>query len=239
MTSHETRLSVNVDHVATLRQARRTPYPDPVEAALLAEKAGAHGITAHLRADRRHVQEEDVSRLKDAVAGKLNLELSVEEEMVEIALARRPGQVTLVPERPEELTTEGGLDLSRHGGRVREVAQRLAGAGIAVSVFLDPDPRQIALLSEFAAGLAEGFEINTDAYTRNPGESELGKIRQAARLGAGQGFRVYAGHGLTPGNVGPVSAVPEIEELNIGHALVSRAVLVGMEAAVQEFLEAM
>lgn len=231
-----TRLSVNVDHVATLRQARGTPYPDPAEAAKIAEKAGAHGITLHLRADRRHVQDHDLAKLKDTVVGKLNLEISVAEEMVDIALDRRPDQVTLVPERPDEVTTEGGLDLARNGGRVRDVAERLVGAGIDVSAFLDPDPVQIGLLEQFAGGIVHGFEINTDAYTKTPGDEELAKIRQTAVLGAERGFRVYAGHGLTPGNTGPVAAVEPIEELNIGHGLISRAVLVGMEAAVREYL---
>lgn len=233
-----TRLSVNVDHVATLRQARGTPYPDPAEAAKIAEKAGAHGITLHLRMDRRHVQDEDLAKLRDVVVGKLNLEISAEDPMVDIALEHRPDQVTLVPERPDEVTTEGGLNLREHGGRVREVAQRLVEAGIDVSAFLDPDPTQIALLKEFAEGIIHGFEINTDAYTKTPRDEELGKIRRAASFGAEQGFRVYAGHGLTPGNVGPVAAVAQIEELNIGHGLVSRAVLVGMEEAVREYLAA-
>ena len=233
-----TRLSVNIDHVATLRQARGTAYPDPAEAAKIAEKAGAHGITLHLRMDRRHVQDDDLAKLKDVVVGKLNLEISAEDEMVDVALKYPPDQVTLVPERPDEVTTEGGLDLSQHGGRVREVAQRLVEAGIDVSAFLDPDPTQIALLKEFAEGIIHGFEINTDAYTQTPSDEELGKIRQAAAFGAEQGFRVYAGHGLTPGNVGPVAAVTQIEELNIGHGLVSRAVMVGMEGAVREYLAA-
>ncbi len=144
--------------------------------------------------------------------------------------------MTLVPERPDEITTEGGLDLSKNGGRVREVAEHLAGAGIDVSAFLDPDPVQIGLLERFAGGIVHGFEINTDAYAKNPGDEELAKIRQTAVLGAERGFRVYAGHGLTPGNTGPVAAVEPIEELNIGHGLISRAVLVGMEAAVREYL---
>ena len=237
-------LAVNVDHVATLRQARRTVYPDPVEAARLAEAAGAHGITVHLRGDRRHVQEEDVARLRARVAGKLNVELAATDEMVEIALRHRPDQVSLVPERPEEVTTEGGLDLTRHRGRVEEAARRLAGAGIAVSLFLDPDPRQVELAAALPRELVGGFEINTDAYTRaadpdGAAGAEIEAVRRAAREGAAAGLHVYAGHGLTTANVGPVAAVPEIEELNIGHALVSRAVLVGMTEAVREMLRAM
>lgn len=237
-----TQLSVNVDHVATLRQARGVSYPDPVEAARLAEGAGASGITAHLRVDRRHVQDDDIARLAASVAGKLNLEMSTADEMVQVALAHRPGQVSLVPERPEEVTTEGGLDLTRHGERVAEVAARLAAAGVAVSIFLDPDPAQLEPLeraNERAGGVISGFEINTDAYIRSPGEAELAKVREMARRGAERGFAVYAGHGLTPDNVGPVAAIPEVEELNIGHAIVARAVYLGMAGAVREMLAAM
>lgn len=241
------KLSVNVDHVATVRQARRAGYPDPVEAARIALGAGASGITAHLRVDRRHVQDEDLRRLRAAVRGKLNLEMSTAPEMIAIALEVRPDQVSLVPERPEEVTTEGGLDLLTQGARVAEVASRLGAAGIAVSVFVDPDPRQIEALARLKDGGAPiaGFEINTDAYTRahaadtDGAARELHSIREAAELGSARGLHVYAGHGLTAGNVGPVAAVPEMEELNIGHAIVSRAVLVGMAAAVEEMLAAM
>jgi pyridoxine 5-phosphate synthase len=236
------KLAVNVDHVATLRQARRTAYPDPVEAARLAEEAGAHGITVHLRGNRRHIQDEDVARLKESVAGKLNLELAATGGMIAIALHHRPDQVSLVPERPEEVTTEGGLDLTRHRDRVEEAARRLAGAGIDVSLFLDPDPRQVEAAAALPRELVGGFEINTDAYTRaeaGEAQAELEEVRRAAREGAAAGLHVYAGHGLTTANVGPVAAVPEIEELNIGHALVSRAVLVGMAEAVREMLRAM
>ncbi len=241
------RLSVNVDHVATLRQARGVAYPDPVEAARIAEAAGAHGITVHLRGDRRHIQEEDVARLRRTIAGKLNLEMAASDEMVAIALAHRPDQVSLVPERPEELTTEGGLDLARQRDRVEAVARRLAGAGIAVSLFLDPEPRQIELAAALPRDVVAGFEVNTDAYTRvartatseHAVEAELAKVREAARLGAAAGLHVYAGHGLSAGNVGPIAAMHEIEELNIGHALVARAVLVGLAEAVREMLRAM
>ena len=234
-------LSVNVDHVATLRQARRAPYPDPVEAAALAEAAGAQGITVHLRGDRRHIQDDDVRRLRTSVAGKLNLEMATTDEMLELAFEVRPGQVTLVPERPDEVTTEGGLDLSRNRNTVEDAARRLADAGIDVSLFLDPSPTQLAVLSEIGPGAVAGFEINTDAYTKAPppAVAELEAIRTMARRGAGLGFRVYAGHGLTTDNVGPIAAIPEIEELNIGHWLVSRAALVGLEASVREMLDAM
>jgi pyridoxine 5-phosphate synthase len=238
------KLSVNVDHVATLRQARRTPYPDPAEAARIAEEAGASGITVHLRVDRRHIQESDVERLRAGVRGKLNLEMSTAEEMLAVALRVRPHQATLVPERPEEVTTEGGLDLLHHGLRSMVVAERLAQAGIAVSLFLDPDPRQIAALARLA-GPREiaGFEINTDSYTRaaDPAETalELAKIAEAAESGGARGFAVYAGHGLTTANVGGIISIPRIVELNIGHSIVARAVLVGMAAAVREMLAAM
>jgi pyridoxine 5-phosphate synthase len=242
------RLSVNVDHVATLRQARRASYPDPVEAARLAEAAGATGITVHLRSDRRHVQEDDVARLRGSVAGKLNLEMAPTEEMVAIAERLLPDQVSLVPERPEELTTEGGLDVVSQSARIEWAAGRLAAAGVAVSVFLDPELRQVEALAALArrAGAGApfgGFEINTDAYTRaDPGEAldrELARCARVAALGRERGLAVYAGHGLTTANVGPVAALPEVEELNIGHWLVARAVLVGMGEAVGEMLAAM
>jgi pyridoxine 5-phosphate synthase len=254
--SSAVKLSVNVDHVATLRQARRAPYPDPVEAARLAEDAGASGITAHLRVDRRHIQDADVERLRASVRGKLNLEMSLAVEMLAIAGAVRPDQVTLVPERPQEVTTEGGLDLAHQLGKLEAAAGSLAQAGIAVSAFVDPDLGHIDLLSRIAAGgasrhpgaplLISGVELNTDAYTRatligapEMVERELAKLRGAAELAAARGFHVYAGHGLTAANVGPVAALPGMEELNIGHALISRALLLGMAAAVKEMLSAM
>jgi pyridoxine 5-phosphate synthase len=238
------RLSVNIDHVATVRQARRASYPDPVDAARLALAAGAAGITVHLRVARRHIQDSDLRHLRESVKAKLNVEMSTAEEMVAIALDIRPDQVTLVAERPEEVTTEGGLDLLAQGSRVLEVAERLHAAGIEVSVFIDPDPKQIAALTALKGRVA-GFEINTDAYTRAdlPGVSsavaEFEKISRAAAEGRALGFHLYAGHGLTTANVGPIAALPGMAELNIGHFLVSRAVLVGMTEAVREMLAAM
>jgi pyridoxine 5-phosphate synthase len=236
------RLSVNVDHVATLRQARKATYPDPVEAARLAENAGAAGITVHLRVDRRHIQDADVERLRGSVRGKLNLEMSTSEEMVSVALRVKPDQVTIVPERPEEVTTEGGLNLLLYGRRIGDVAERLAAEGIAVSLFLDPDPRQIQILADLESRGVTGFEINTDAYTRatDPAaaQEELQKIVSVVQQGTAAGFHAYAGHGLRTDNVGPVAAIPGMEELNIGHFLIGRAVLVGIEAAVQEMLAA-
>lgn len=243
------RLSVNVDHVATLRQARRASYPDPVDAARIAEDAGATGITVHLRVDRRHIQDRDLERLRETVRGKLNLEMSTADEMVQIALRVRPDQVTLVPERPEEVTTEGGLDVAGQAARIAEVAEQLGiggSPGIAVSLFVDPDTEQVQAIGGLpgrAVRWISGFEINTDAYTRSrdPMEAvlQLDKVAQAAALGRGLGLHLYAGHGLRTDNVGPVAALPGMEELNIGHFLVSRAVLVGMDAAVREMLAAM
>lgn len=237
-----TDLSVNVDHVATLRQARKAAYPDPVEAAEIAEQQGATGITIHLRSDRRHIQESDLASLRQTVKGKLNLEMATTEEMTTIALRYRPDQVSLVPERPEEVTTEGGLDLLSTGERVVAVAKQLEAQGIAVSVFVDPEPRQIEHLLSTAVGWVEGFEINTDSYTKAQGaaaQAELRKIVQVTTVGLEGGLRVYAGHGLTTANVGPVASIPGIEELNIGHSIISRAVIVGMEQAVREMLHAM
>lgn len=240
---NELRLSANVDHVATLRQARKVGYPDPVEVARIAEQAGARGITVHLRGDRRHIQDDDVARLAETVTGRLNLEMAATDEMVAIARAHRPHLVSLVPESPEELTTEGGLDLLAHGPRIREAAERLREVGIVVSLFLDPDPRQVEAAAALPRELVSGFEINTDAYTRaTPGdaaEREIEKVRAVARQGHEAGLRVYAGHGLTTANVGPIAATPEIEELNIGHFLVCRSVFVGMAEAVRELLRAM
>jgi len=236
------RLSVNIDHIATIREARHAIYPDPAEAARLAEEAGAAGITAHLRGDRRHVQDADLEALRASVRGKLNLEMAATPEMLAIAERVRPHQVTLVPEQPGEVTTEGGLDLAAHGERLRDVAMRLSAAGIAVSLFIDPDPAQLDRLVEIGPGAVEGFEINTDAYTRAAGldsELHLAGLRAAAEQGHAFGFHVYAGHGLTTANVGPVAALPHMEELNIGHWLVSRAVFVGLGAAVREMLAAM
>jgi pyridoxine 5-phosphate synthase len=237
------RLSVNVDHVATLRQVRRTAYPDPVEAARIAEAAGASGITVHLRVDRRHIQDSDVERLRESVRGKLNLEMSSAEEMVKVALRVKPDQVTLVPERPEEVTTEGGLNLILYGRRIAHVAERLAAEKITVSLFIDPDPRQIQALATLAGSGVTGFEINTEAYTRAAGAEALAaEVRQIAEVveqGSGAGFHAYAGHGLRTDNVGPVAAVPGMEELNIGHFIIARAVTVGMDAAVREMLAAM
>jgi pyridoxine 5-phosphate synthase len=188
------------------------------------------------------VQDADLSALREAVRGKLNVEMAATDEMVAIACSLAPHQVTLVPERPDEITTEGGLDLVAHGNRVRDAARRLHERGIEVSLFLDPDPAQIEALARLGAGLVTGFEINTDVYTRASGldrELSLTGMRAAAEEGHAAGFRVYAGHGLTTSNVGPVAALPHMEELNIGHFLIGRSIMVGIPAAVREMLAAM
>lgn len=236
MTKHQ-RLYINIDHVATIRQARQTDEPDPVAAAVLCEQAGAHGITAHLREDRRHIQDDDVRRLASAVTTVLNLEMACTREMIAIAERTRPFQVTLVPERREEVTTEGGLDVTRDPELLAEAIQRMAAAGIRTSLFIDPDERMIE--ASRALGVT-AIELHTGSYCHNPGDpARLHALRNGASLGAKLGLHVHAGHGLTVRNVGPVVAIPDIEELNIGHSIVSRSVYVGIRAAVQEMLVAM
>ena len=231
------RLYVNVDHVATIRQARRADEPDPVEAALACEAAGAHGITAHLREDRRHIRDDDIERLARAVSTVLNLEMACTAEMVAIAERVRPYQVTLVPERREELTTEGGLDVSRDPAGLTRAIEQLKRAGVRVSLFIDADRGMVQRSRD--AG-ADAIELHTGPYAHHKGEgATLTALRDAAGWGSRLGVRVHAGHGLTVRNVGPVAAVPEIEELNIGHSIVSRAVLLGIAGAVREMLEAM
>jgi pyridoxine 5-phosphate synthase len=229
------RLGVNIDHVATLRQARGGREPDPVWAAVLAELGGADGITIHLREDRRHIQDRDLRLLRETVQVRLNLEMAVEPAIVEIALATRPDQVTLVPERREELTTEGGLDVAGQVGRVEEAARRLAGAGIEVSLFIDPDPRQVE--ASIAMGVA-AVELHTGRYADAPEgparEAELAALREAGAVLVAAGLGLHAGHGLNYRNVAPVARLDRMAELNIGHSLVSRAVFVGLAQAVRE-----
>jgi len=231
------RLYVNVDHVATVRQARRADEPDPVLAAALCEDAGADGITAHLREDRRHIQDRDVELLARQVRTVFNFEMACTEEMVGIALRLRPHQVTLVPERREEVTTEGGLDVSRDPERLARAIASLRAAGIRTSLFIDPDARAVRESRELGA---DAIELHTGTYAHHPGEDRaLAALRDAARLGAELGLAVHAGHGLTVRNVGPVAALPEVEELNIGHSLVSRAIFVGLAESIAEMREAM
>jgi pyridoxine 5-phosphate synthase len=234
------RLGVNIDHVATLRQARRAAEPDPVHAAVLAELAGAHGITVHLRSDRRHVQDRDVEILRQVVKTRLNVEMASTQEMVRIALTVKPQQVTLVPERREELTTEGGLDVVLNSVQLKPIVKTLREGGITVSLFIDPDLEQVKEAHKLDA---DAIEVNTAGYSEARGpkaqEATLRKVIDAARLGRKLGLEVHAGHGLTYENVGPVAAMSELSELNIGHSIVARAVLVGMAQAVREMLEAM
>ena len=233
-------LGINIDHVATIRQARRTVEPDPVAAAVLAELGGADGITVHLREDRRHMQDRDVRLLRQTVRSHLNLEMAATDEMVAIALDIKPDYVTLVPERREEVTTEGGLDVIAGDQRLIGVIQRLQSAGIPVSLFIDADPRQI----EKAAKLQAKFiELHTGTYANAPDKTveleELSKLHQGCEQAIALGLRINAGHGLTYWNVYPVAQLPGMEELNIGHTIISRAVLVGMERAVREMKLAM
>ncbi|MGH7458607.1 MAG: pyridoxine 5'-phosphate synthase [Longimicrobiaceae bacterium] len=231
------RLYVNIDHLATVRQARATDEPDPVRAAVLAELGGADGVTVHLREDRRHIQDRDVRLLLETVRTGVNLELAAVSEVVELAVEWRPLQATLVPERREEVTTEGGLDLEKSADTVAGAVRRLSGAGVRVSLFLDPEPEQ---LRRAAALGAEAVELHTGEYANAPRSrrhEQVARLGRAAALGRSLGLAVHAGHGLTYENAAPVAALGEVEELNIGHSIVSRAVLVGMERAVREMKE--
>ena len=231
------RLGVNVDHVATVRQARRAEVPDPVAAALLAEKAGADGITVHLREDRRHIQERDVERLREQAATKINLEMAVTPAMVAYAEKIRPHDACFVPEKREELTTEGGLDVVAHKIKVRDAVKKLQDRGIQVSLFIDPAQTQIETAKEVGA---DAIEIHTGAYCNvamAARQRELAAIADAAALARRLGLEVHAGHGLDYGNVLPIAKIPEIVELNIGHSIIARAVIVGIEQAVREMKE--
>jgi pyridoxine 5-phosphate synthase len=226
------RLYINIDHVATLRQARRGAEPDPVAAARVCEDAGADGITAHLREDRRHIQDDDIRLLTRTVRTVLNLEMACTDEMLGVATQVIPHQVTLVPEKREEITTEGGLDVSRDVERLRAGLARLNAAGIRTSLFIDPDPRAVEQSRELGA---VAIELHTGQYAHHPDEQRtLRALTDAARRGADLGLAVHAGHGLTVDNVERVARIPEIEELNIGHSVVSRAVFVGLAEAVRE-----
>jgi len=232
----KTKLGVNIDHIATLRQARRTWEPDPVAAAGIAERAGADGITVHLREDRRHIQERDVEILRQTVTTRLNLEMGMNADIIEIALRIKPNQVTLVPENRQEVTTEGGLDVAREMAKARETVARFHNAGVRVSMFIDPDEKQILASAESGA---EFIEFHTGTYA-NCWPDEKKAAEQLAVLLAGvatakkAGLRMNAGHGLTYYNVQEIARIPEIEELNIGHSIISRAVLEGLPAAVRE-----
>lgn len=234
-----TRLGVNVDHIATLRQARGGHEPEPVAAALLAQSAGAAGITVHLRGDRRHIQDRDIRVLKQVLAVPLNVECAATQEAFDAVVPLKPAWVTLVPETREELTTTGGLDAVFLQSSLRSLVREYRTADIRVSLFVDPLLDQVKMAAKLEA---DAVELNTGVYADLPygadASVELAKLKEAARLSTRLGLRVLAGHGLDLRNVGPVAAIPEIEELNIGHSIVGRAVLTGMEKAVREMIEA-
>ncbi|WP_457569057.1 pyridoxine 5'-phosphate synthase [Desulfurobacterium sp.] len=229
------RLGVNIDHVATVREARKTFEPDPVHAAVIADLAGADQITLHLREDRRHIQDRDLKLIKEVIHSKINLEMAATDEMVEIALSVKPHQVTLVPEKREEITTEGGLDVKGQKERIREVVNRLKEAGIVVNLFIDPDHEQIEAAADVGA---DAVELHTGEYANAVTDAdkarELERLKSAARYARELELKVYAGHGLTYKNVKPVAEIEEIEELNIGHSIVANAVLKGLSDAVKE-----
>jgi pyridoxine 5-phosphate synthase len=230
------RLAVNIDHIATIREARKAREPEPVAAAILAELAGAQGITVHLRGDRRHIKERDVEILRQVVSTKLNIEMAATAEMTGIASRIRPDQVTLVPEQPHELTTEGGLDVLANRAAVGNAVTALRAAGIRVSIFIDPDPAQVKASRDVGA---DAIEINTGGYADASPENrpaQLAAVREAGAAAAAFGLEVLAGHGLTYVNIHPIAAIPDIVELNIGHSIVARAALVGLERAVREMV---
>ncbi|RKQ63306.1 pyridoxine 5'-phosphate synthase [Thermovibrio guaymasensis] len=235
------RLGVNIDHVATVRNARRTFEPDPVHAAVIADLAGADQITLHVREDRRHVNERDLKMIKEVIHSRVNLEMAVTEEMVKIAKEVKPHQVTLVPEKRQEITTEGGLDVVNQKERVEQAVKELKEAGITVNIFIDPEPQQIRAAKEVGA---DAVELHTGAYAeafaRNDEEAiekELNRLKRAAKVAKEVGLKVYAGHGLTYKNVRKVAEIPEIEELNIGHSIVANAILLGLKEAVEKMIK--
>ena len=241
-----TKLGVNIDHIATIRQARKAIEPDPVAAAVLAELAGADGITVHLRGDRRHIQDSDVLRLRQTVTTRLNMEMAATDEMIRIALDLRPDQSTLVPESENEITTEGGLNIVKNQDAVAKAIHSLSKGGIQVSLFIDPEPEQVDAAAELGAPM---IELNTRAYSeacpRSPDlagasiERELTQIVQACERGENRGLKILAGHGLTYRNVGLIASIAGIEELNIGHNIIARAAIVGLDRAVREMIQAM
>jgi pyridoxine 5-phosphate synthase len=234
------RLGVNIDHVATVRQARRAKEPDPVAAAVLATLGGADGITVHLREDRRHIQDRDVFLLRETVTTRLNLEMAAYDEIIAIALKVKPDEATLVPEKRQELTTEGGLDVIATEAGTRPAVERLKAAGIHVSLFIDPDLRQVDQAKSLGA---DAIEFQTASYSEAVGEAavatELAKLKRATEHAVGLGLHVHMGHGLNYVNVKPIVRIAGVEELNIGHSIVSRAVLVGMDRAVREMKQVM
>jgi len=237
MRAKQQRLYINIDHVATLRQARRGQEPDPIEAASVCETAGADGITAHLREDRRHIQDADIEKLRKSVKTYFNLEMACVAEMLELARRLKPEQVTLVPERREEITTEGGLDITSDPARIRNAIEALSTAGIRVSLFIDPTRAAVEQSKKLGV---PAIELHTGSYSHNPdSDSTLEALRDSSRLAAELGLAVHAGHGLNLENVAAVAAIPEIEELNIGHSIISTALFVGLDRSVREMREAM
>lgn len=237
MAARHQRLYVNIDHVATLRQARGGMEPSPLEAMKLCESAGADGITVHLREDRRHIQDADVEALATSITTFFNFEMACVDEMIDMALRIKPAQVSLVPEKREEVTTEGGLDVVRESARVERAIALLKGGGIHVSLFIDPHPDQIMSSAELGA---DAIEMHTGDYANHPDDrSRIDALANGARIGAGAGLHIYAGHGLNVKNVGLVAAIPEVTELNIGHSIVSRSILIGLPEAVREMRAAM
>jgi pyridoxine 5-phosphate synthase len=233
------RLGVNIDHVATIRNARGGLHPDPIRAAQVAQAAGADGITAHLREDRRHIMDEDIAHLIGAIALPLNFEMAATEEMVAIALRHRPHAACIVPERREEVTTEGGLDAARQHNHLKPLIAQLGDAGIRVSLFIEPDPRQIEAAVSLGAPVVE---FHTGAYAHAEGEAQVAQLKRladAAALAAKNGIEPHAGHGLTYDNVMPVAAIPQIAELNIGHFLIGEAIFTGLDASVRRMRELM
>jgi pyridoxine 5-phosphate synthase len=231
------RLAVNIDHIATIREARKSDEPDPIAAALICELAGAQGITVHLRGDRRHIQDRDVELLRRVVATHLNVEMAATSEMVRVAQTLKPHQVTLVPERRDEVTTEGGLDVVLHSGNLEKTTRQLLDAGIDVSIFVDPDLDQLRQCQKIHAPM---IEINTGKYTEawksGNWQGELEKVVTAARAARKMGLTVLAGHGLNYRNIDGIATIADIEELNIGHSIVARAALVGLDTAVREMI---
>ena len=237
MTTIPLRLYINIDHIATIRQARRGDEPVPVDAVGTCERAGADGITAHLREDRRHMQDADIDAIAAAVTTVFNLEIAGTDEMITLAERLRPHQVTLVPERREEVTTEGGLDLTTDPARLRRTLQRLRSAGIRSSLFIDADRKSVTLSREVGA---DSVELHTGRYAHHGKDpAALAALRDSAALGAALGLSVHTCHGLTTRNVGPVAAISDIEELNVGHHVISRAVIVGLDIAIRELRAAM
>jgi pyridoxine 5-phosphate synthase len=228
------RLGVNVDHIATIREARGTNYPDPIEAALLAESSGADGITCHIRVDRRHIKERDIKILREVVKTHLNVECSLDKEIQNFLKSVKPDWICLVPERPEEVTTEGGLDIRKVAKEVEKATQEFKNSGINVTFFVEPENEIVELSSELGA---DAVELNTGGWADNPTERKLRKIEEAAQVGITLGLEVHAGHGLNLQNVDNIVQIEEISELNIGHAIIARSLIVGIERAVAEMKE--